>query len=309
METFASHTSDFQGKNQTAIQRVLWVTLALNVAVALGQLGYGYWSGIISLQADGFHTTFDALANIIGLVALGIAKRPPDVNHPYGHEKFEVAANFAVGIMVLLGFVEIGRAVWTATVEEIVPTITPVGYGLVVGTVLVNLGISAWEYHEGKRLDSMILRADAAHTFSDTLTSGSVLVGMYLVDVGFPVGDTLAALAVMIFIGMTAYRVLREGIDVLVDSSFLDPEAVQACVEELEEVRSCHYVRSRGMPGHIHVDLHLSLDPDLSLRRAGDIMTDVKEQLHDHFPDVEDVLVQLEPHVPEHVEDVPDQLV
>ncbi len=308
METHAPDSSPNQS-DQAAVRKVLWITLTVNITVAIVQLGYGYWSDIVSLQADGFHTTFDALANIIGLVALGVARRPPDVEHPYGHEKFEVAASLVIGIMVLLGFIEIGRAVWTATAQDLVPTITPLGYGLVIGTVVVNLGVSAWEHREGQRLDSMILQSDAAHTFSDSLTTGSVLIGMYLVDVGFPVGDTLAALAVMLFIGMTAYRVLREGLDVLVDSSFLDPRDVQSCVEELDEVQSCHYVRSRGMPGYIHVDLHLSLDPELSLRRAGEIMNDVKARLHGQFPDVEDVLVQLEPHVPEHVEDVPEQLV
>lgn len=291
------------------VRLVLWVTLFLNVAVAATQVGYGYWANIISLQADGFHTVFDALSNVIGLVALGIARQPPDMEHPYGHQKLEVAASIVIGLFVLLGFMEVARAIWNAAGTETTPAITPAAYGIVVATILVNLGVASLEHWAGKRYDSMILQSDAAHTASDALASGSVLAGMYFVEIGIPVGDVVAALAVMMFIGMTAYRVLRHGLEVIVDSSHLDPHGVCEVVEEMEPVRSCHYVRSRGMPGHIHLDLHLSLDPDTRLSEAGEILFDVKERLREQFPDIEDIIVQLEPHEEEHVEDVPDKLV
>ena len=291
------------------VRRVLWVTLALNILVAVAKTGYGYWSGIISLQADGFHTMFDAANNIIGLVALGIARKPPDREHPYGHKRFEVAASMGIGIMIFLGFLELGRAVWRSSGNGLEPTVGPAAYGIVIVTVIVNLGISYWESREGDRLNSMLLKSDAAHTFSDSLAAGAVLIGIYLVDMGIPAGDTIAALAVMGFIGMTAYRVLRDTVDVLVDSSFLNPKEIQKRVEQHDAVLSCHYVRSRGMPGHIHVDLHLSLDPDTNLRRAGDIMVEVKEALYEEYPNVEDILVQLEPHTEAHVEDVPEKLI
>jgi cation diffusion facilitator family transporter len=308
-----SSTSDAQTLSRDErgrqVRRVLWVTLALNIMVAVAKTGYGYWASIISLQADGFHTMFDAANNIIGLVALGIARKPPDREHPYGHKRFEVAASMGIGIMIFLGFLELGRAVWRSAGGGPEPTIGPGAYWIVVITVLVNLGISFWEAREGERLNSMLLKSDAAHTFSDSLAAGAVLVGIYLVDIGFPAGDTIAALAVMGFIGMTAYRVLRETIDVLVDSSFLDPKELQRAVEEHDAVLSCHYVRSRGMSGHIHVDLHLSLDPDTNLRRAGDIMVEVKQALYEDYPNVEDILIQLEPHTEAHVEDVPEKLI
>ena len=304
-----STTPTSRKKADRAVRRVLWITLFVNVAVAITKVGYGYWMDIISLQADGFHTVFDALANVIGLVALGIARRPPDVEHPYGHRKLEVAASIVIGVFVLLGFMEVGRAVWNAADTQSVAVISPAAYGIVVGTVAINFALAAWEHREGERHDSMILKSDAAHTLSDSLAAIAVLIGMYLVDSGFPVADILAALAVMLFIGMTAYRVLREGIDVIVDSSHLDAHRVREVVEALEAVRSCHYVRSRGMPGHIHVDLHLTLDPEMPLSEAGEIMLEVKSRLNEHFPDIEDIIIQVEPHEREHVEDVPDELV
>ena len=296
-------------ENAPQVRRVLWITLGLNLLVAAAKLTYGYAADIVSLQADGFHSGFDGLANVIGLIAIGLAHKPPDPEHPYGHRKLEVAASLVIGLMVMLGFLEVGRGVWDAAVSGTAPQVSAASYAVVVAALLVSLGVSFYERREGERLNSMILKADSAHTLTDSVAGLSVLLGMYLVDIGIPVGDVLAALAVMFFIGMTAYRVLREGLDVLVDTSYLDPEAVRSLVEEIPEVRSCHYVRSRGMPGHVHVDLHLSLDPQMKLEAAGEILLRVKERLTVHFDDVTDVIVQVEPHKPIHVEDVPEELV
>jgi cation diffusion facilitator family transporter len=310
MSKHTSATTDEElYQNAPQVRRVLWITLGLNLLVAGAKLVFGYTHSIVSLQADGFHSGFDGMANVIGLVAIGLAAKPPDPEHPYGHRKLEVAASLVIGLMVTLGMIEVGRGIWHAASSGTVPRITGPAYAVVVTTLLISLGVSIYERREGKRLNSMILKADSAHTFTDSVAGLSVLTGMYLVQIGIPTGDVLAALAVMLFIGMTAYRVLREGINVLVDTSHLEPEAVRDVVESIPEVRSCHYVRSRGMTGHIHVDLHLTLDPEMTLEEAGQILLRVKSRLKDHFEGVIDVIVQMEPHKPVHVEDVPEELV
>lgn len=296
-------------ENAPQVRRVLWITMLLNLAVAAGKLAYGNFAGIVSLKASGFDSAFDGINNVIGLLAMTLAAKPPDPEHPYGHRKIEVAVSLLIGLMVTLGFIEVGRGVWEAATTGTSPNIEPGAYGVIVASLLVNLGVSIYERRQGTKLNSMLLKADSAHTFTDSIAGVAVLVGMYLVDIGVASGDVLAALVVMFFIGVTAYRVLREGLDVLVDTSFLEPESVREIVEEIPEVITCHYVRSRGMPGHVHVDLHLSLDPQMTLEDAGEILLRVKARLKNHFEDVTDVIVQIEPHKPIHVEDVPEKLV
>lgn len=291
------------------IRRVLWVTMFLNIAVAAVKLGYGYWSGIISVQASGFDSVFDGAANVIGLVAMSLAARPPDPEHPYGHRKIEVAVSLFIGLTITLSFLEIGRTVWNSALSDVPVTIEPTAYLVVISSLVVSLGVSLYERREGNRLNSMLLKSDAAHTFTDSLASVAVLAGIYLVDLGFAVGDVLAALAVMFFVGMTAYRVFRDGIDVLVDTSYLDPMAVRRVVKQHPDVMTCHNMRSRGMPGHVQLDMHISLDPDMSLERAGEILLKVKVQLREEFTELADILIQIEPHKPEYVEDVPEKLV
>ena len=291
-----------------AVRRVLIVTLLIHIAISGLKLAFGYHANIVSLQADGFHSLFDALSNIIGLVALGLAMQPPDPEHPYGHQKIEVAASLTIGIMILLGLIEVGRAVLSAAVGDTVPSIGVAAYAVVLVTIAASLTISIYERRAAKRHNSMILESDADHTLSDALAGFAVLIGMALVSLGIPAGDIFAALAVMLFIGMTAYRVLRSGLDVVVDASLLDADAVCRVTESIDAVRSCHYVRNRGMPGRVHLDLHITLDPNMRLDEAGQILLQVKARLHDHFTDLDDVLIQIEPHKPIHYQDVPENL-
>ena len=291
------------------MRRVLLLTLAVHLVVSALKLGFGYHANIVSLQADGFHSLFDALSNVIGLVALGIALRPPDPEHPYGHQKLEVAASLAIGIMILLGLLEVGRGVLSAAVGVTEPQITGAAYAVVVVAIASSLLISWYERRAGEKYNSMILQSDAAHTFSDALAGLAVLGGMALVSAGIPAGDLFAALAVMLFIGMTAYRVLRTGMDVVVDASLLDAQSICEIAEEVDEVLSCHYVRSRGMPGRVHLDLHITLAPEMRLSRAGEVMLAVKAVLRENFPEIDDVLIQIEPHKPVHYQDVPENLV
>ena len=302
-------SSDQQSSHHRAIRRVLIVTLVVHLMVSAAKLGFGYYANIVSLQADGFHSMFDALSNVIGLVALGLALEPPDPEHPYGHQKLEVAASLAIGIMILLGLLEVGRGVWSAAIGAADPRVSPAAY-LVIGVAIVSsLVISWYERRAADKYDSMILESDADHTLSDALAGLAVLAGLGLVSAGIPSGDIFAALAVMVFIGIAAYRVLRNGMDVVVDAALLDAGDICSVVESVDEVRSCHYVRSRGMRGSVHLDLHLTLAPEMQLAEAGDVMLDVKQQLHDNFPELEDILIQIEPHKPVHYDDVPENLV
>src|SRR5690554_5519769 len=156
---------DTQGTVDRQIRRVLWVTMFLNIVVAVMKLGYGYSQGIVSLQASGFDSFFDGAANVIGLVAMSVAAMPPDPEHPYGHRKLEVAVSLFIGLMVTLSFLEIGRTVWHSAMNETTITIAPEAYIIVITSLLVSLGVSIYERREGQRLNSMLLKADAAHTF------------------------------------------------------------------------------------------------------------------------------------------------
>src|SRR5512139_684249 len=95
------------------VRLVLWVVLGLNVAVAAAKYLYGLATASIAMQADGFHSLFDGTSNVIGLIGLAVAIRPPDRDHPYGHAKYETYAAAVIGAMLLLAAWKVGSVALT----------------------------------------------------------------------------------------------------------------------------------------------------------------------------------------------------
>ena len=187
------------GKEKTAhgrqVERVLWIVLVLNLVVAASKYFYGLASGSASMQADGIHSVFDSLGNVIGLVGISLAARPADAGHPYGHSKFETYGSLAIGVLLLFAAFEVG----SSAVEKLVAgtytaQVTPVSFIVMVGTLVVNLFVTLYERRAGKRLKSEILAADAAHTLSDAFVSIGVIVGLGFVVAGFPMADPIICL-------------------------------------------------------------------------------------------------------------------
>jgi cation diffusion facilitator family transporter len=137
--------------------------------------------------------------------------------------------------------------------------------------------------------------ADAGHTFSDALAAIAVLVSFFAVMWGLGWADLAAALVVCLFIARTAWKILAANLGVLVDHVVLDPLEVRRVVCAIEGVYGCHRIRSRGHSDHVHVDLHIHLDPMLRLLDAHAKTHEVIQAIRDHFPEVKDVVIHTEP--------------
>ena len=278
------------------MRRVLWLVLFLNLAVAGGKLVVGGLVGALSLVADGVHSLLDASSNVVGLVGAAAAAKPPDSHHPYGHRRFETIASLVIGLLIAGGLVEIARRVWDGIVgEHQPPEVTPLSIGFVALTIVVNLGISRYEKRRGAELRSPLLTADAGHTFSDALAAGAVLASFVAVMLGVVWADLLAAGIVCLFIGHTAWKILASNLGVLADHVAIDPMAVREVVCGIEGVYGCHRIRSRGHQDHVHVDLHIHLDPLMPLNRAHAKTHEVMRAIREAFPEVKDVVIHTEP--------------
>jgi len=121
------------------IARVLWAILWLNLAVAVAKLLYGWRSGAIAMTADGVHSLLDASSNVIGLVGIAVARRPPDANHPYGHRKYETFGALGVAAMLMLGCTQIVNAAIARLREPHLPAITPLGFAVLGLTITINV--------------------------------------------------------------------------------------------------------------------------------------------------------------------------
>ena len=275
---------------------MLWIVLVLNLAVAAAKFFYGLASGSASMQADGIHSVFDTLGNVVGLVGIALAARPADESHPYGHAKFETYGSLVIGVLLLLAAVEVGTGAAGRLVSgEYTAQVTPVSFVVMVGTLAVNLAVSFSERRVGKRLGSEILQADAAHTFSDALVSVGVIAGLVLVACGFPMADPVMALVVTVFILASAVGVFRRALRTLSDHARLSAEDLTRVAEAVEGVRQVHRVRTRGTESEVYADLHLLVDPAMTVVAAHRIGDEIERAVKQAHPEVQEVLVHIEP--------------
>ncbi len=277
------------------IRRVLWVVLALNIAVAVAKLLYGLFSHSMAMQADGIHSFFDGASNIVGLIGMWFAARPADKSHPYGHGKFETFTAAAIAAMLGIAGYTVARGAINSLQGEGDARVGIGSFVVMAITLAVNLGVTTWEAREGRRLGSEVLKADARHTLSDVLVSSGVIVSLILVKVGFEKADGVLALLVAVAIAYTALTILRGVGRTLSDAARLPVEEVIAIGLSIEGVAGCHEVRTRGPETSISADLHVLVDPDTTVEHGHGLAHDVEAALRARFPELADVVVHVEP--------------
>jgi cation diffusion facilitator family transporter len=278
------------------VRTVLWVVLALNVAVALAKLLYGIASHSAAMEADGFHSLFDGASNVIGLVGMWFASRPADRRHPYGHAKFETFAAAVIGVMLAFAGYTVGKgAVASLTGGGTQTVVTTASFAIMLGTLVVNLFVTTWERRAGRRLGSEILVADASHTLSDVMVSIGVIVSLVLVKAGVEAADGVVALLVALVIFHTAWGVFRGVLHTLGDAARLPADDVARVAGSVPGVVECHGVRTRGPESQVMVDLHVLVDPDTTVAQGHEIAHEVEDGLRREYGQVTDVVVHLEP--------------
>ncbi|OUO90335.1 cation diffusion facilitator family transporter [Gordonibacter sp. An230] len=279
-----------------SIRQVLWIILLLNLAVAAAKWAWGAASGSASMQADGIHSLFDSAGNVVGLVGISLAARPADEGHPYGHAKFETYASLAIGVLLLLAAFEVGSsAVGKLAEGSYTAEVGPVSFAVMVGTLAINLGVTAYERRFAKRLKSEVLAADANHTLSDALVSVGVIAGLAAVALGFPVADPIMALVVTVAILATAYDVFKHALATLSDRARIPEDALRAAATAVLGVRGVHRIRTRGTEGEVYADLHVLVDPGMTVTAAHCLADEVEDAVKERFPNVIEVLVHIEP--------------
>ena len=278
-----------------AVTRVLARVLAANLAVAVAKLAFGYLTATVSIISDGFHSLTDAAANVVALVGLRASGKPPDVDHPYGHRKFETLTAGAIVALLVLAIAEVVRTSLQHLGGATAPRVTGTSFAVMIATLLVNLIVVAYERRAAARLTSEVLLADAMHTRSDVLTSLGVLASLAGVWLGFPILDPLSGLAVALVIGHTGFQIGRQASDILADRIVIPEEDLRAVVMAVPGVLGCHHIRTRGTADHVFLDLHVWMRPDTRLDEAHRLSHVVKDGLMRRYPQIVDAIIHIEP--------------
>jgi cation diffusion facilitator family transporter len=279
--------------------RATFAGMAVNVVLSGTKLTAGIVGHSHALVADAVESFADIFSSLIVWRGLIVAAAPADEDHPYGHGKAEPIASAIVAAMLL------GAALWivlTAFGEIMEPHLSPRPFTLIVLVVVVVVKEMLFRFvsREGKALDSSAVRTDAWHHRSDAITSVAAGVGISVALIGgkgFEAADDVAAIAAAGVIAWNGWHLLRPALNELMDTA-PGPEVINqirqiaTATPGVDSVEKC-FVRKVGY--QYFVDMHVEVDPQMTVLHSHKIAHDVKDKIRDAIPAVSDVLVHIEP--------------
>lgn len=280
------------------VRRVTIVSVLTNTLLGLVKCVMGWFGHSQALLADGLHSFSDLFSDIVVFLATKIGSQDADHDHPYGHARVETAATVALAMMLLA--VAIG-IIWQAVQAFMgaLPPYKPSIYVLVVAAVSVVANEALYRYtlFMAKRIKSQLLETNAWHSRSDAASSLIVIAGVIASLLGYPRLDAVAAMLVGCFIARMAWRLGWSSVQELVDTG-LDEKTLldlREAIEQVPGVCELHQLRTRSMAGSIFIDVHVLVDPKLSVSEGHFIGEHVQHRLIRTFSDVTDVTVHVDP--------------
>ena len=279
---------------QLAIFGMVVSGLLAILKITVGWLGHS-----AALSADGFESASDVLTSGLVLIALTIAARPADENHPYGHGRVEILTGLLLGFILFCAGVAIA---WHGLTPHADETQLPAFYA--IWPLIVSIGAKSWmlmvKYRHSRRIGSSSLLADASNDGIDILSGLVALAALSLTlfdPQRFPRADHYGAFVVGLIVGATGLHVMYESGMQLMDTmpderSMTRIREVALSVSDVAGVEKC-FARKTGLK--YHVDLHLEVDPDMTVRDSHEIATRVRDRIRHQLPWVADVLVHVEP--------------
>jgi cation diffusion facilitator family transporter len=287
--------------------RITWIGLWVNLLLGVVKTLAGWSLGSKALIADGMHSLLDLLSDIAVLLGLSMARRPEDANHHFGHHKFVSLAKFFIGgilvvfsislvVSSVLDFRSGGRAAPVAGSAALVAIVS----------ILVKEALFWWTRGVAKRLRSDLLMANALHHRMDSISSVGVavaLIGVWLGGADWAFLDGAVTLVLGCYLIFEAAKIFLRACSDLLDAA---PE--HAVIEDLREhilptpgALAYHDFRVRRVGDVYEIDLHLQVDPEITVEMGHQIASEVKLRLREQHPEVSKVLVHVEPANAEHI--------
>lgn len=280
-------------------RRVAQAGIAASALLSAMNLAVGASSGSTSVVATGVEFAGDVLASTVVLFGLMAAARPADDDHPYGHGRLETIAALVVGLLLSLGGVGI---CWQALqrVGEIHDPPAAAAIGALIVAIAVRGVLSALKFRTGRRMGSAALVADAWNDAVDILSAVAAMIAVALArydPARFLAADHYGGVVVGIVVIVTGVRVLRDASLELMDTmpDELTMAQVRASARAVPGVRGVDKAHARKTGLRYHVDLHVEVDPHLTVAEAHAIGGHVRRRVRSDLDWVADVLVHVEP--------------
>jgi len=274
----------------------------LSIIVVIGlivlKVAVGAITGSLSILAQAVDSFLDLFAVVITFLAIRIATKPADEEHPFGHGKAE---NIAAIAQAMLIFVASGAIIYSAVRRITTGTtleLTEAGIGVMLVSIVASIFLSRHLLRVSRLKDSLALQANAHNIAADVYSAGAVLVGLLVVRfTGLSIIDPIIAILVALFILKVAYDILKRSFGGLVDVKL--PEAEEnaigsAIMEHVGEVVDFHALRTRKAGSQRYIDLHLVMPKSISVEEAHQVCDHLEQDIRTKLPHT-DVIIHVEP--------------
>ena len=283
---------------QTAI-KATYFSIAGNISLAIIKGLAGFFGNSYALIADAIESTTDIFASFLVLFGLKYANKPADKDHPYGHGRAEPLITFlVVGFLITSASIIAYESIKNIGTPHELPE---------MWTLLVLAPLIIWKeisfrlvMKKAKETNSSSLRADAWHHRSDAITSIAAFIGISIAlyfGKGYETADDWAALFASGFILYNSYLIFRPALGEIMDEHLYDDlvqeiRKVSLTVDGIVATEKC-FVRKAGMT--FHVDLHATVDANITVKRGHEIAHILKDTLQNNIPQLEHILIHIEP--------------
>lgn len=280
-------------------RRVALASIVISAVLAVVKIAVGLAAGSVALVSDGFESAADFFTSGLVLLGLWVASKPPDQDHPYGHGRFETLTGLVIGAIL----VATGAAISARALEQRYVQHQPALYAIwpLIGSIALKSGLGLAKFRFGRRSGSAGLKADASNDVVDVF-SGSVALIAVVLSIARPSqlasADHYGGFAIGLIVIFLGVRVVRETVLQLMDTmpdetQMAEIRAAAMRVPGALGIEKC-FARKTGL--RYHVDLHLEVDPELTVRESHEIASQVKNTIKSDLGWVQDVLVHVEPY-------------
>jgi cation diffusion facilitator family transporter len=279
------NTEHSPAERAAAASRSTWVSVGVNIVLSVAQISAGILSKSQALIADGIHSLSDLVSDVVVLFAGHHSKKDADVDHPYGHQRFETAASLVLGLILLaVG----GGMLWSAITKlqspETVPQVHANALWVVGGALVAKEALFRFMLTVAKRVKSSMLVANAWHARSDAASSLVVGIGIIGNLAGYPILDPIAALIVGFMVAKMGWGFGWDAMQDLMDRAVdeQEVEAIRRTLIETPGVSGVHDVRTRKMGDMIVVDAHIEVDATITVKAGHDIAVVARQRVLKH---------------------------
>jgi len=277
--------------------RASWITIIINIILAVSKIVAGILGSSNAMVADGVHTLSDILTTFVVLMGLKISSKEADDEHPYGHEKYESVFAKILSVLLLLTGIFIGYKSITILINGDIKIPKSIALITAFLSIIVKEGMYWYTIKIARKIKSISMEADAWHHRSDAFSSVGTFVGVLGARLGFPALDPIAGIIVSMLVIKVGGDLYIKSVKELVDESASKEmlKIIKEKTKSIDGVRGIKDLKTRVFGNKIYVDMEIFVDSNISVKIGHDIAEKVHDRLEAEISDIKHCMIHIEP--------------